>query len=271
MSKLCARHGLTVVSNRAGAADGSRYVAHVRDKRGRNLLLKQTTPERRTGEIAALRAWKGSDACVQLVAELEDGAYLAEWLEGTSLAELPPDESIDFEAVGRMLRALHATRPCLGVTDVASLFTPEFSRGWHELTSEMLQFFVQTADRLAAKQHNITTLLHGDVVPANVIITAERHRVIDPIGRSGTPAWDVAQFCVAALGRGHRHVVAPVLEGYGTMPPHFSDMFAWMMLFFLRNNLAAGRAQFVSNLLPIASALVSFGDADEFVQSTSGI
>jgi Ser/Thr protein kinase RdoA (MazF antagonist) len=243
----------------------------VRDDRGRSLLLKQTTPDRRSGEIAALRAWTGLGASLELVAELEDGAYLAEWLEGKSLAEISSDEPIDFEAVGRTLRTLHSIPPCDGVTEVASLFVPEFSREWSELNSEMLEFFVRVAERLRRHGDSSPSLLHGDVVPANVIITREGPRVIDPIGRSGTRAWDVAQFGVAALGRGRRNVVAPLLQGYGTRPPLFPDMFAWMLLFFLRNNLAAARAEFTSNLLPIASALVSSGDSEAFMQSTEFI
>ena len=104
---LCSRHGLEMVSIRTGAAGGSCYIAHVRDGTGRSLMLKQTTPDRGPLETAALRAWRGNRAAVQLVEELEDGAYLAEWLDGTPVSELPSTGLVDFAAIGGMLHTLH--------------------------------------------------------------------------------------------------------------------------------------------------------------------
>jgi hypothetical protein len=99
-------------------------------------------------------------------------------------------------------------------------------------------------------------LLHGDVVPANIIVVVGEPRVIDPLACRGLPAWDIAQFAVAAAGRGWRDVIGPVLDGYGEKPVRLADMFLWMHLFFLRNNLAAGRQEFALNLRPLVEELV---------------
>ena len=49
LDELCRRHGLDLVSVRAGEHGGSRFVAHVREPDGRDLLLKHTVPNRRAG------------------------------------------------------------------------------------------------------------------------------------------------------------------------------------------------------------------------------
>ena len=44
-------------------------------------------------------------------------------------------------------------------------------------------------------------------------------------------------------------------------------MFAWLLLFFLRNNLAAGREEFANNLQPLAVELVRLRDPVEFLRA----
>jgi len=260
--KFCARYGLELVSVRPGAFGGSKYVAHVRDAMGRNFMLKQTTPERGPMEVVALRAWRGNKAAVQLVEEFENGAYITEFLEGTPVAELPSSSPIDFVAIGRMLRALHRSAAPADVPDVRDRFTTRAMEAWSELTPEMLELAQAAAARVRAYAPPNPVLLHGDVVPANIIATADGPRVIDPLPCSGLPAWDIAQFAVAASGRGRRDVIRPLLNGYGEKPPQLADMFAWMHFFFLRNNLVAGRHEFVRNLRPLADELVR--DPQEF-------
>jgi hypothetical protein len=267
--KVCARHGLTVVSMRPGAAGGSLYVAHVQDAAGTSLLLKQTTSERREAEIAALRAWSGTGASVRIVAELEGGAYLAEWIDGVSVADLPPDTRVDFETIGHALRSLHSVSPPEGVADVRAFFASSFWSQWHELDPDMIALLARVSESLLRHESPTRVLLHGDMVPSNVIMTARGPKVIDPFGRMGPSAWDLAQLSVAGLGRGRRRLVEPLIEGYGEKPAVFDEMFAWMLLFFLRNNLAAGRQAFVDNLRPFALRLVSAGDPSNFVRACS--
>jgi hypothetical protein len=108
---LCRRYGLDLVAIHAQGTETSRLVAHVRDQRGRHYALKQTTPERGTNELAALRAWQPTGYVPRLVAELEPNLYLAEWLTGPSLAELPGNAPLDAQAIGRMIRGLHDVPP----------------------------------------------------------------------------------------------------------------------------------------------------------------
>jgi len=265
--EFCRRHRLEIISVRPGAFGGSKYVAHVRDAGGRNLMLKQTTPERGPIEIAALRAWQGNDAAVQLVEELGGGAYVTEFLEGTPVSELPSSSPVDFTAIGRMLRALHRTDAPAEMPDIRARFTAPAMGEWSELTPAMIRLAQVTAASVRAYAPPRRVLLHGDVVPANVILTADGPRVIDPLACSGLPAWDIAQFAVAAAGRGRRDVIRPLLGGYGEKPPHLADTFAWLHFFFLRNNLAAGRQEFAESLRPLANEIVRLNNPDEFLRS----
>lgn len=261
-SQLCQRYGLELLS--LSPRSFSRYVARVRDNTGRILLLKQaSSAQQGASEAGALRVWDGTGAAARLIEELEDGAYLAEWLDGIPLAEVPAAEPVDLVAVGRMLRALHgATTPNAG-PDIRDRLRESSATVWLELTPEMRAHAEQAAVRLR-RLESPPVLLHGDLVPTNVVLTRVGPKVIDPEPSIGTSAWDVAQLAVAAAGRGRFGAIRPLLEGYGSEPPLLAEMYAWMVLWFLKRNLTAGRTEFSDNLRPLADELIREGNPEQF-------
>ncbi|MEX0750417.1 MAG: aminoglycoside phosphotransferase family protein [Dehalococcoidia bacterium] len=260
---ICRQHGLELQSFQEGASGASRYIACVRDHTGALFLLKQSMPDRQPAEVAALRAWDATGCAVRIVDELEGGAYLAEWLGGRSLAELAPSEPADFVAIGKMLGTLHDVTPLASLRDIRDRLS---TSGWRQLPPELIALGEESAARALADPAPLV-MLHGDLVPSNVMLTEAGPKVIDPFPGVGPPAWDIAQLAAASAGRGRRRVIRPLLHGYGSSPPLLSDMYAWMLLFFLERNLIAGRAEFSDNLMPVALELLRTGDPEAFLRS----
>jgi hypothetical protein len=98
-----------------------------------------------------------------------------------------------------------------------------------------------------------------------VVLTEAGPRLIDPVGRRGLAAWDLAQLAVAAEGRGQRRLLGGLTEGYGGAPPRLAEMAAWMLLFYLDKNLARPDSPFAPDLRRLADALVALGDPAWFV------
>jgi len=268
---LCHRYKLDLIAvyaeGKVDAGARSFLVAHVRDRTGQQLVLKRTTPERGPSEIAALRAWGESGRASRLVAVLEEpDLYLAEWLQGLSMAQLPDQEPLDATAVGRMLRGLHNIAPPPGLPPVRDRFVLPIQESWSLLSPVMRSLGQNINTRLFAYQPPRAVLLHGDLVPLNVLLTPDGPKVIDPVGQQGLPAWDLAQLTVAVAGRNNRRILPTLLDGYDAVPPLLADAVAWMILFFLQKNLAEHRPAFVAHLRPVADQLVGSGDAETFLR-----
>ncbi len=99
------------------------------------------------------------------------------------------------------------------------------------------------------------------------MLTPAGPRFIDPVGRRGLPARDLAQLAASSVGRGRPGLLAPLLEGYRTTPPLLAEMFAWMVLFYLQKNLALPNSPFTQHLLPVAAELDKNGDAERFLET----
>jgi len=269
MGALCRRYGLDLIAAHEGT-DRSALVAHVRDGTGHDLVLKRTSPERGGGELATLRAWSGTGLASRLVAVLEPNLYLAEWLRGPSLAEVITAGPIDARAIGRMLHGLHAVPPPSGLRPVRDRFAVAAREGWPALPPALRALGVPITAHLTRYKAPHAILLHGDLVPLNVLLTPDGPKVIDPIGYRGFPAWDLAQLAVAAEGRGGCRMLPDLLTGYGSTPPSMAEAFAWMILFFLQKNLIEERPVFAANLQPLAAALLVAGDPDAFLRHYCG-
>ena len=266
---LCRRYGLDLIAVYEGT-DRSALVARVRDHTGHDLVLKRTSPARGRGELAALRAWSETGLASRLVAVLEPNLYLAEWLHGPSLAEVTTCGPIDAQAIGRMLHGLHAVPPPPGLRPVRDRFAVAAREGWPRLAPTLRAIGVAITAHLTRDEGPREILLHGDLVPLNVLLTPNGPKIIDPVGYRGVQAWDLAQLAVAAEGRGGGRMLPDLLAGYGSTPPLMAEAFAWMILFFLQKNLIENRPAFAANLQPLAEALRVAGDPDAFLRHYCG-
>src|SRR5262249_5552264 len=158
------------------------FVARVRDRNGHALVLKRPLPETGAQELAALRAWSGSGLTPRLVAEPEPGLYLAEWFDGTPLHRAV-DPVTSAVAVGAALRRLHGpAAPPPACFDTRDQFSPTRSAGWGRLDGPLRALRGRLADDLLRRHPASDVLLHGDLAPVNVLVTAAGPRLIDPIG-----------------------------------------------------------------------------------------
>ncbi|HZB96546.1 MAG TPA: aminoglycoside phosphotransferase family protein [Herpetosiphonaceae bacterium] len=264
LNELCRRHHLDLIGVPEGRAGGSELVALVRDRHGRHLVLKQTMPWA-VSEITALRAWSATGLAASFVAILEPTIYLAEWLPGPSVADVPLDQPIDARAIGRMLRGLHQVPPPGDLLDIRERFGPGIVIEWRALPTGMRAVGAQVAARLYRDRAASAVFLHGDLVPSNIILTGSGPKVIDPLGCRGPAAWDIAQLAVAAEGRERHRLLGELLAGYEETIPLLAELFAWMTLFYLQKNLVAERTAFVAHLRPLAAALVALGDPAHFL------
>lgn len=263
---LCEHHELVLVAVYAQGSDRSALVAHVRDQEGRHFVLKRTTPERGSSEIAALGAWSTTGCATRLIAVLEDDLYLAEWLIGPSLTETAAWDERAVVATGRMIAGLHAVPLPPGLPGVGQRFTLSSEHDWSLLPAGMRALGMRVNARLRRGAASHMALLHGDLVPANVILSPPGPKVIDPFGYAGFPSWDLAQLAVATEGRSRRRLLPALLAGYGSVPPLLADAFAWMILFFLQKNVADHRPEFRANLQPLAERLITVDDSDAFLK-----
>lgn len=263
---LCRRHDLTLLTVWPAANGNSVLVARVRDRLGRELALKRTLPGRAAAEVAALRCWLQTGGAARFVGELEEDVFLTEWLHGPSVADMPSGATIEVPALGRMLRLLHGATVPAGLHPLRTRFAPEGSAG-QALPPELHQRFVSLARILYAAHWGTSAVLHADLSPINVLITAQGPRVIDPAGYVGLPAWDIAQLAAAAEGRGRPGLLTGLLAGYGAPPPLLAECFAWHVLSYLDRNLAVERTVFSERLLPLAEQLVAAGDAPSFLHA----
>lgn len=112
------------------------------------------------------------------------------------MADLPPSAALDVPALGRMLQALHRASVPVGLRPLRALFAPEESCG-QSLPPELRHRFSSLAGSLFVAYWGAPAILHADLSPINVLITAQGPRVIDPAcyvgyratGSGGGRAW----------------------------------------------------------------------------------
>lgn len=267
---VCARHGLTLLEDLSDRGSTSTLVLHVRDLEGAEHVLKQARPEDGATELTALRAWTRSGVTPRLTSELEAGLWLLEWIQGRSMAEIPLSETVASDEIGQALADLHRTSPSTEIPDIGSSFVLEPADAWKRLPQSMYLLAGRLATVLRHHDTDAPVLLHADLVPANVMLTRHEPKFIDPVGRRGLAAWDVAQLAAAAEGWGRRGILAPLLQGYGRIPRLIAEAFAWMLLFYLQKNLAVPDSPFTQHLLPVVTTLDAVGNAEKFLQGYLG-
>ncbi len=243
VEELCEHYGLRIVRPLPNRGDASRRVLQVQATNGEMLVLKQTLPDRSGAEIACLKAWNDTELTARLVDVLAPGCYLLEFVEGPTLAEVGGTREI--AAVGKALRVLHSVEAPPAVGRLHDLLAEDVN-DWDRLLPEQRRIAADAVNRL--RDDMDTHLLHGDLVPTNIILSATGPRLIDLVGRQGSAAWDLAQLAVTFFGRFGEVCLPDLLEGYGTAPPVLSDMFVWMTLRYLQKNRTEHRPEFAERL-----------------------
>ena len=252
-----ARRSLDAVLSRFGwnlteelpAGGGSAFLARVRDRHGRDLLLKRASGLRGYAEYRVLRAWNGDPHVPGDLRYVDYRTHAREWITGEPLGEtaVPPAAARD---VGEGLCALHARRPPRRIPRLRDLHLAPGARfaAWSgRLPDNMQRRAEGLAFALSAASLPDDALLHGDAVPINVIRSRRGPVFIDPLGFVGPAAWDLAQFSVSARASDPRQTLAQVVRGYGLEPPRLSEMFEWMTYMFLDVHLAREESQTASD------------------------
>ncbi len=239
LRELCETYALDLLANldsRPGVV-----LARVKDQDGRACLLKRGA----SSQLLALRTWDKTGSVVRIIRELDEGLYLMELLNGPTLAELLFRKPANAEALGKLLRDLHAVPAPAGAPMLRW-----GAREWLRLTKVELEFAAGLAERLQSHDDEALVLLHGDLVPSNMIQTPECLVVIDPVGLRGPRAWDLATLHVATIGRGAPAVLPGLLVGYGAVPRLIDEFVGWRLLQFVDKNRNDGRSEFLRHLEP---------------------
>ena len=164
------------------------------------------------------------------------------------------------------MRRLHSVSPPEGLPKLWERFSPEVVLAeWNgALPSRMLERAAALAIQLRTHRADPAVLVHGDLVPSNVLIRPDGSVVIiDPIGFVGMRARDLAQMAVATAGRDRRLNLDDLLKGYGERPPFIDEVFAWLVFMFLEKNIELERAHphtratFVLELSSLAETFVA--------------
>ena len=176
------------------------YVAPALDAQGNRVVVKAGVPTRSLArEMAALRHFGGAGAVRLLNGDEEMGVMILEHVRpGTPLTSLNDDEAIIREAVRLMQRLWRPVGPDHNFSRVA-YWADDFRRlraRFQGGTGPFPPPLVERAERVfrqAAREDNVSILLHGDMHPRN-ILAAEREPwlAIDPKGVVGDPLYDVA-------------------------------------------------------------------------------
>ena len=253
VEQLCERYGFRIVRRLPDHGEASRRVLQVQAANGEMRVLKQTLASRAANEIACLKAWNATKFTARLIDVLTPTCYLLEFVEGPTLAAT--GGTSELRAVGNALRVLHNVEvpPALGgLFDLQEdktkfLLLAEDVTGWDRLSPEQRRTAADAVEQLRAHMA-ATEIVHGDLVPSNIILSPTGPRLIDPVGRQGSGVWDVAQLAVTFFGRFGEDCLPELLEGYGGALPMLRDMFVWMTLRYLQKNRAEGRPEFAERL-----------------------
>ena len=246
LRQLCERYALDLLANldsRPGVV-----LARVTDHDGRACVLKRGA----SSQLVALRTWSKTAGVVRIKRELDGGLYLMELLNGPTLAELLFRKPANAEAAGKLLRDLHAVPAPAGAP-----MLQWGDREWLRLTRVELEFAAGVAERLQSHADEPLVLLHGDLVPSNIVQTPECPVVIDPLGLRGPRAWDLATLHVATIGRGGPAVLPELLAGYGAAPRLIDEFVCWRLLQFVDKNRNDGRSEFLRHLEPWLEEVVA--------------
>jgi Ser/Thr protein kinase RdoA (MazF antagonist) len=264
---ICRDHGLVLVQM---VQEGrGTFTARVRDGAGRELVLKRFAGEQAQPVRAGLMAWSDSDITPRLVAEPAPDLLLLEWVPGTAMAAMETVEPGEAIRIGSALARLHRAAIPPGIGDVRAAF-PGLTDSWEHLPPSLQPLAVDLTSTLLAAEPEPAAVLHGDVVPYNIILTPEDPRFIDPLPARGFPGWDLAKLAVSWTALGRSGILAPVIEGYGSTPPLLAELVTWIALVYLAMNLTYPASPLLPHLLPLRGVLEAGPEPASFAQYLLG-
>jgi hypothetical protein len=263
LADVCDRHGLRL---RQVLHDGpGTFTARVGDAEGRDLVLKRLDRDRAPGMRAGLTSWADSGLTPRLVAELAPDLVLVEWMEGLSMSESAVIERPDLVRIGRALAQLHSAAVPADALDVRDMLA-HVVQTWDHLPSDLQTLAGELTAVLWTHEPVAHVLLHGDLVPYNVILTHDGPRFIDPIPAQGLAGWDIAKLAVSWRALGRPGILAPLIHGYGSRPPLLADAVAWTSLVYLQKNPASSSSPLAPYLMPLAGELNATKTLDAFLR-----
>ena len=264
LAEVLRREGITLVRVVDSSSGASKFVAHVRDSSGRDLLLKRGTGLRGNAEAAVLQAYAGTGCVPGNVCSIDEATFVCDWFDGEPLNPSATDISAKLRSCGEALRLMHgAAPPQVKLMPISRRISPEWVESdlGVELSQPMRSRAAAAARQLADCNPAEKVLLHGDSVPQNILFAGRRLCFIDPIGFVGPAGWDCAQLAVAVEGRNRRANLEDVVAGYGLIPQKVEAAFTYLTMVFLAKHLAmeressGARAKLTSELRKLAESL----------------
>lgn len=232
VEELCDRFRLDFVGWMK-RGEGSRYVARVRDADGRDCVLKAAFGRRRfgEGEPDALLAWNDTGVTPRLLAELDPGVLLLEYVEGETLSRTEGRGAARAEDAGRLARALHIPAP-EGTPALETWAAWRWRKYAYKNRALDPEFRILAYDALeglleTAEQERL--LLHGDLQPVNIIVRGGSLVAIDPLGVTGCAAADLVRFAAFSPGGDRALTTMRVVRGYGDWPDGLAEAFTFVI------------------------------------------
>lgn len=235
--QACRRWTLTPTGLLTGGSVG--LVLQARDGAGRRVVLKAGDPHDVAGEVAALRLLPAGPWPHVRAADPQAGLLLTSWMEHRCRADQLPDPAAQIRvAVAALDRFM--TGACAVPAASAGLRAADW---WLDMVLSGLPPHV--ASRAAATHRRAVAadptlaMLHGDLIPKNVLVSAGARLagVIDPKGRLGAPAVAYAQLAAWLVRRREFGLdaagatAAVATASTRPLPPGFDD---WLTLALLR-------------------------------------
>jgi hypothetical protein len=205
------------------------------------------------GEAEGLRRF-ASSGLTPLLLDREDDVLLIEFLDGETLSDRPWSAA-DHQAVGAALRQLvFSPRP-------DDLSFRDDDAAWLDGLVEHLpqSLAVLHAELRALIFSNRSAFTHSDMHPGNVLLRDDGAvRIIDPFGRLGPAAFDLAHHaqraCIQKGAPQPSVTLAALLAGWGEPPPPLLPECQWLLLLWRIGGFR--QAGHPSDLAPLRRALV---------------
>jgi hypothetical protein len=263
LAGICRRHGLRLQDVLRDDRDS--FTVRVRDAERRDLVLKRLDRDRIAGIRAGMASWAGSGLTPRLIAEPEPDLVLVEWIPGASMSDFAAVEPPDSVRIGRAIAQLHGAAVPVDIPDARDLLR-SVAKTWDQLPSDLRALADEVTSVLWEHDPVTRVLLHGDLVPYNVILGRDGPRFIDPIPARGLAGWDLAKLAVSWRALGRQGILGALIQGYGSEPPLLAEAVAWTTLVYLQKNPPSSSSPLAPHLVPLVGELSAAQTPGAFLQ-----